>query len=70
MNSTRRQWFSTCLAMAAWPDVLSALQHAGMAAGSPTPHFEALDESTAEEIEAFAAPPFGYYDAQMNGEKH
>jgi gluconate 2-dehydrogenase gamma chain len=41
--------------MAAWPDVLSALQHAQRAAGSPTPHFEALDEGTAGEIEALAA---------------
>jgi gluconate 2-dehydrogenase gamma chain len=41
--------------MAAWPDVLSALQHAQLAAGSPTPHFETLDAGTAEEIGALAA---------------
>jgi gluconate 2-dehydrogenase gamma chain len=41
--------------MAAWPDVVSALQHAQTTAGSPTPHFEALDAGTAEEIEAIAA---------------
>jgi gluconate 2-dehydrogenase gamma chain len=55
MNSTRRQWFSNCLAIAAWPDVLSALRHAQTAAESPTPHFETLDAGTAEEIEALAA---------------
>jgi gluconate 2-dehydrogenase gamma chain len=55
MNSTRRQWLSTCLATAVWPDVLSALQHAHTVAGLPTPHFEALDAGTAGEIEAIAA---------------
>jgi gluconate 2-dehydrogenase gamma chain len=55
MKSTRRDWLSTCLAMAAWPDVLSAQKHAYRAAGSPTPHFETLDVGTAGEIEAVAA---------------
>jgi len=55
MNSTRRHWFSTCLAMAAWADVLSARQHAHNVAESPTPHFETLDEASAGEIEAVAA---------------
>jgi gluconate 2-dehydrogenase gamma chain len=54
MNVTRRDWFSTCLAMAAWPEVLSAQQHAHMAAAS-TPRFETLDSSEAGEIEAIAA---------------
>jgi Gluconate 2-dehydrogenase subunit 3 len=55
MNSTRRQWLSACLAIAAWPDVLTAQQHAHSEARSPTPHFEALDVGTAGEIEAIAA---------------
>ena len=55
MNSTRRHWFSTCLAMAAWADVLSAQQHAHSTAGSATPHFETLDPNTATEIEAIAS---------------
>jgi len=55
MNSTRRHWFSTCLAMAAWADVLSAQQHAHTTAGSATPHFETLDPAAAAEIEAIAA---------------
>ncbi|HEX4808378.1 MAG TPA: gluconate 2-dehydrogenase subunit 3 family protein [Bryobacteraceae bacterium] len=55
MNSTRRHWFSTCLAIAAWPEVLAARQHAHTVAGSPTPHFETLDANTAAEIEAIAA---------------
>jgi gluconate 2-dehydrogenase gamma chain len=55
MNSTRRHWFSTCLAMAAWPGVLSALRDAHTAAGSPTPHFETLAPDTAGEIETIAA---------------
>jgi gluconate 2-dehydrogenase gamma chain len=41
--------------MAAWPEVLSAQQHAHTAAGSPTAHFETLDANTAGEIEAIAA---------------
>ena len=41
--------------MAAWPEVISALEHAHSAAQSPTPHFETLDEATAGEIEALAA---------------
>lgn len=41
--------------MAAWPDVLSALQHAQTAAGSRNPRFETLDAGSAEEIEALAA---------------
>jgi gluconate 2-dehydrogenase gamma chain len=41
--------------MAAWPEVISALEHAHSAAQSPTPHFEILDEATAGEIEALAA---------------
>jgi gluconate 2-dehydrogenase gamma chain len=44
MNLTRRHWVSTCLAMAAWPEVLSA-----------GPHLETLDADTAAEIEAIAA---------------
>jgi len=40
--------------MAAWPEVLSALQQAHTAAGSATPHFETLDEDFAGEIEAIA----------------
>ncbi len=55
MSSTRRDWISTCLAMAAWPEVLDAQQHAHTAAGSPTTHFETLDADTAVEIEAVAA---------------
>jgi gluconate 2-dehydrogenase gamma chain len=55
MDSTRRHWFSTCLAMAAWADVLSAQQHAHNAAESASPHFETLDPATAVEIEAVAA---------------
>ena len=55
MKSTRRRWLSNCLAMVAWPEVLSAQQHAHTAAGSPTPHFETLDAGAAREIEALAA---------------
>src|SRR5438105_553141 len=55
MNATRRQWLSTCLAMAACPDVLAAQQHAHTAAESATTHFETLDADTAAEIEAIAA---------------
>lgn len=54
MTSTRRHWFTTCLAMAAWADVLSAQQHAHTLAGSTTSHFETLDAATASEIEAIA----------------
>jgi len=54
MNPTRRPWLSTCLSRAAWPDVLSAQQHAHAASESPTPHFEVLDAGTAGEIEALA----------------
>ena len=42
---TRRDWFSTCLAMAAWPELSS---------GQP-PRFETLDSATAVEIEAITA---------------
>jgi gluconate 2-dehydrogenase gamma chain len=55
MKSTRRELFSTCLAMLAWPEVVSAQEHAHAAAGSPTPHFQALDAGAAAEIEALAA---------------
>jgi len=55
MNSTRRHWISTCIAMAAWPEVLAAQQHAHTAAKSPTKHLETLDADTAVEIEAIAA---------------
>ena len=55
MNTTRRHWFSTCFAMAAWADVLSAQQHAHGIAASVTPHFETLDAATAAEIEAIVA---------------
>jgi gluconate 2-dehydrogenase gamma chain len=55
MESTRREWFSTCLAMLAWPEVLSAQQHAQTAAESATPRFETLDAGAAAEIEALAA---------------
>ncbi len=41
--------------MAAWPEVLSALQRAHAAAGSPAPRLETLDAATAGEIEAVAA---------------
>ncbi len=41
--------------MAAWPNVLSALQQAETAAKSSTPTFEYLDPATAPEIEAIAA---------------
>jgi gluconate 2-dehydrogenase gamma chain len=55
MNFTRRHWFSTCLAMAALPEVLSAQEHAHAEAASLTPHFRTLDRGTAAEIEAIAA---------------
>lgn len=55
MKSTRREWLSACLAMAAWPEVLSAHQHAHAAASSSTHHFETLDGGTAREIEALVA---------------
>jgi gluconate 2-dehydrogenase gamma chain len=54
-KSTRRHWFLTCLAMTAWPEVLSALQHAHTAARSAAPHFETLDRDAAADIEAIAA---------------
>ena len=41
--------------MMAGPEVLSALAHARVAAQSPSPHFETLDEAAAREIEALAA---------------
>ena len=55
MKTTRRDWFSTCLAMAAWPEVLSALEHAHTAAESRTPQWESLDPGTGAEIGALAA---------------
>jgi gluconate 2-dehydrogenase gamma chain len=55
MNSTRRQWLSTCTALAALPEVLSALQHAHAVKESSTAKFETLDPATAGEIEAIAA---------------
>ena len=59
MNQTRRHWLSTCVAMAAWPAVVAARQHANIsanvAAQSPTKSFETLDAESAEEIEAIAA---------------
>jgi len=41
--------------MVAWPQVLSAQQHAHAAAASRTAHLETLDAATAGEIEAIAA---------------
>ncbi|HTS67548.1 MAG TPA: gluconate 2-dehydrogenase subunit 3 family protein [Terriglobia bacterium] len=55
MNTTRRDWLSTCLAMVVGPEVLAAVQHARAAAGSSNPHFEILEEGAAREIEALAA---------------
>jgi gluconate 2-dehydrogenase gamma chain len=55
MSSTRRHLLSTCTALAAWPAVLSALQHAHTRKESSTTHFETLDAVTAGEIEAIAA---------------
>ena len=54
MKSTRRRWLSNCLAMVAWPEVLSAQRYASAAAKSPASHFETLDAETAGEIEAIA----------------
>jgi gluconate 2-dehydrogenase gamma chain len=55
MNSTRRHWLSTCTALAALPEVLSALQHAHTVKDSSTANFLTLDPATAGEIEAIAA---------------
>ena len=55
MNSTRRHWLSTCTALAALPEVLSALQHAHTVKDSSTANFQILDPATAGEIEAIAA---------------
>jgi gluconate 2-dehydrogenase gamma chain len=55
MNSTRRHWLSTCTALAALPEVLSALQHAHTVKDSSTANFQTLDPATAGEIEAIAA---------------
>ncbi len=56
MNSTRRHWLSACTALAALPEVLSALQHAHtVIKDSSTANFETLDPATAGEIEAIAA---------------
>lgn len=55
MNSTRRDWLSTYIAMAAWPEVLAAQQHAETRARLPATSFETLDADTAREIEALAA---------------
>jgi gluconate 2-dehydrogenase gamma chain len=55
MNSTRRHWLSTCTALAALPEVLSALQHAHTVKDSSTVNFQTLDPATAGEIEAIAA---------------
>ena len=55
MNSTRRHWLSTCTALVAWPEALSAVQHPHTPKESSTTHFETLDPTTAGEIEAIAA---------------
>ena len=55
MNSTRRSWLTTCASLAAWPEVLSALQHSHTLTASSAGRFETLDPATAGEIEAIAA---------------
>lgn len=55
MKSTRREWLSACLALAAWPEVISAHQHARAAASSSSHPLETLDEGLAREIETLAA---------------
>lgn len=55
MNSTRRHWLSTCTALVAWPEALSAVQHPHTPKESSTTHFETLDPTTSGEIEAIAA---------------
>ena len=55
MTHTRRDWLFTSLAMASWPEVLSAQEHARGAAKSGSSHFESLDVASAAEIEAIAA---------------
>jgi gluconate 2-dehydrogenase gamma chain len=44
-----------CTVLAAWPEILSALQHAHTLKESSTAHFETLDSATAGEIEAIAS---------------
>lgn len=70
MTRTRRDWLLTSLAITAWPEVLSAQQHARGAAQSRGPQFEFLDATTAAEIEAIAAqiiPSTGGPGAQEAG---
>jgi len=56
MSSTRRDWLSNCLAMAAWAEVASAQEHAHSAMQAATPpHLDVLDPQSAAEIEAIAA---------------
>jgi gluconate 2-dehydrogenase gamma chain len=55
MTPTRRDWVSTWIAIAAWPEVLAARQHAQAVTASPTRHLETLDAETAGEIEALTA---------------
>lgn len=55
MESTRRQVVGGCFALAAWPEILSALAHTEKARTSPTRHFETLEPAMAEGIEAIAA---------------
>lgn len=54
-NAHRNRGLSTCTALAALPEVLSALQHAHTVKDSSTANFETLDPATAGEIEAIAA---------------
>src|SRR5690242_7663616 len=54
MDSTRRQWLSLSLAVAAWADVAAAQHHEASGAG-PARRFEIFDAQTAAEIEAIAA---------------
>src|SRR6185312_8199862 len=62
MNFTRRDRLSRCTALAALPEVLSALQHAHTVKGSSRANFETLDPATAGEIEAIAAQIIPFVD--------
>jgi len=62
MNFTRRDRLSRCTALAALPEVVSALQHAHTVKGSSRANFETLDPATAGEIEAIAAQIIPFVD--------
>ena len=55
MNTSRRQWLSTCLTLPVLPQVLAAQKHAREALDSASGEFAFFDGSTAADVEALAA---------------